>query len=85
MKAMKQRLSMLPRAASYKMHNLYFVTFRKHCRGPVGPANYPAVHFHSQPLGFQSKLDYERIEGEALSYFFLISIQNDVQCLSPDL
>jgi len=67
------------------MHNLYFVTFRKRCRGPVGPADYTAVYFDSQPLGFQSEFGYERIESEAPGYFFRLSIQDDIQRLSPDL
>ncbi len=65
------------------MHNLYFVTFRKRCRGPAGLADYTAVHFDSQPLGFQSEFVYERIQSKALGYFFRLSIQDYVQYLSP--
>lgn len=82
---MKQRLSLLLRAASYKIHNLYFVTFSKRCRGPIGPADYTAVHFDGKSLRFQSKLDYERVESKALGYFFRLSVQDYVQSLSPDL
>ncbi len=81
MKAMKRLLS----AASYKMHNLYFVTFSKRCRGPVCPADYTAIYFDGQPLGIQSKPGYECIESKTLGYLFLLSVQNDVQSLSPDL
>lgn len=82
---MKQRVNPLPRAAPYKVHDLYFVTFSKRCRGPICPADYAAVYFDGQSLGVQPKLDYESIKSKAPCYFFRFSVQDYVQYLSPDL
>jgi hypothetical protein len=71
------------RAASDKVHYLYFVTFRERCRGPVRPAHYSAIDFDGQPLRLQAKRAYEIGHSRAVFDLLLFPVNDDCQLLHP--
>jgi hypothetical protein len=56
------------------MHNLYFVTIRERCRGPIGAPDYPLIHLNREPLGLQPQLANQVGHGQTFGHFFLLSV-----------
>src|SRR2546423_2454202 len=65
-------------AAADKMHNLYFVTLDKGCRGPVGAANDAAIDFDGQAFRRQAERFDQLGDRQAGGDLFRLSVQNDV-------
>jgi hypothetical protein len=64
------------------MHDLYFVTFRNRCRGPIGPPDNLSIQLHGNALGIQPKQLDQVADTGAFGYFGLISVNDEGQ-LSP--
>lgn len=48
----------LSRAASYKMHNLYFVTIVEDCRVPFGASDYATIQLDGEAARIESQRAY---------------------------
>jgi len=64
------------------MHNLYFVTFRKRCRGPVCLAYYAAIYLNGQAIRLKPKLIYQCGYCDAVGDLFMLPVQYNVQRLT---